>query len=98
MKKSQQKEFSPTFNLILFEEPEAFLHPNQQENMAYQLRTLSKLSDHQVFITSHSPNFLDKAHENLLEIIRVKRDFGITCIHQPTQEILSVFLGREFNL
>jgi predicted ATP-dependent endonuclease of OLD family len=49
------------------------LHPNQQENMAYQLRTLSKLSDHQVFITSHSPNFLDKAHENLLEIIRVKK-------------------------
>jgi predicted ATP-dependent endonuclease of OLD family len=67
------------------------LHPNQQENMAYQLRTLSKLSDHQVFITSHSPNFLDKAHENLLEIIRVKRDFGITCIHQPTQGFWSVF-------
>lgn len=38
-KKSAKKEFSPTFNLILFEEPEAFLHPNQQENMAYQLRT-----------------------------------------------------------
>ena len=93
-KKSAKKEFSPTFNLILFEEPEAFLHPNQQENMAYQLRTLSKLSDHQVFITSHSPNFLDKAHENLLEIIRVKRDFGITCIHQPTQEILECLFGK----
>lgn len=30
-KKIDKKEFSPNFNLILFEEPEAFLHPNQQE-------------------------------------------------------------------
>lgn len=96
-KKIDKKEFSPNFNLILFEEPEAFLHPNQQENMAYQLRKLSQLSDHQVFITSHAPNFLDKAHESLLEIIRVKRTFGITHIYQPTQEILADLFGQGIH-
>ena len=97
-KKSAKKEFSPTFHLILFEEPEAFLHPNQQENMAYRLRKLSKLNDHQVFITSHAPNFLDKAHENLLEIIRVRRIEGITNVYQPTKEILNDVFGQGSQL
>lgn len=97
-KKSPKKEFSPSFNLILFEEPEAFLHPNQQENMAYHLRKLSTLSDQQVFITSHAPNFLDKAHENLLEIIRVRRTLGITYIHQPTKEVLNEIFGHGLKL
>lgn len=87
-KKSAKKEFSPTFNLILFEEPEAFLHPNQQENMACRLRTLSSQSDHQVFITSHAPSFLDKAHQNLLEIVRVTRTSGITNVNQLSKENL----------
>lgn len=87
-KKSAKKEFSSSFNLILFEEPEAFLHPNQQENMAYRLRALSTLSDQQVFITSHAPSFLDKAHESLLEIIRVRRIDGITYINQLSKDNL----------
>lgn len=97
-KKSAKKEFSPSFNLILFEEPEAFLHPNQQENMAYHLRKLSTSSDQQVFITSHAPNFLDKAHENLLELIRVRRTSGITYIHQPTKEVLGDIFGQGLQL
>lgn len=97
-KKTAKKEFSPTFNLILFEEPEAFLHPNQQENMAYRLRKLSNLDDHQVFITSHAPNFLDKAHESLLEIIRVRRTDGITKAYQPTKQILSDIFGQGLQL
>ena len=29
-KEYEKKEFAPEFNLILFEEPEAFLHPGKQ--------------------------------------------------------------------
>lgn len=97
-KKTAKKDFSPSFSLILFEEPEAFLHPNQQENMAFRLRKLAQLNDQQVFITSHSPNFLDKAHDSLLEIIRVKRTFGITNIYQPTKDVLSDIFGQGLQL
>src|SRR5690606_32620429 len=36
------KDFSPSLNLVLFEEPEAFLHPPQQVDLA---RNLVKVSD-----------------------------------------------------
>ncbi len=39
-KKSKSKEFSPELTLILFEEPEAYLHPYQQECQNRSLRTL----------------------------------------------------------
>jgi len=37
----EKKEFSPELTLILFEEPEAFLHPAQQEYLNSSLRSLS---------------------------------------------------------
>lgn len=49
-----QKEFNPDFTLVLFEEPEAFLHPSQQENMAFHLRRLGTSAEQQVIITTHS--------------------------------------------
>ncbi|MFW8745264.1 AAA family ATPase, partial [Mesorhizobium japonicum] len=52
-KKVDKKEFNPSFNLILFEEPEAFLHPSQQENMAYHLRRMGAADNQQVIITTH---------------------------------------------
>src|SRR5699024_9351215 len=37
-KKSKKKEFDPNFTLLLFEEPEAFLHPSQQERLNFSLK------------------------------------------------------------
>lgn len=96
--KTAKKEFSPSFNLILFEEPESFLHPNQQENMAYRLRELSKSDGQQIIITSHAPTFLDKAHENLLEIVRVRRVKGITHINQLTKVQLKDIFEKGIEL
>ena len=82
-KKSDKKEFNPSFNLVLFEEPEAFLHPSQQESMAYHLRRLGAEEGQQVIITTHSPTFAGKAAEQIGQIVRVQRTNGATLTFQP---------------
>lgn len=82
-KKSDKKEFNPAFNLVLFEEPEAFLHPSQQESMAYHLRRLGAEDGQQVIITTHSPTFAGKAAEQIGQLVRVQRSNGVTQTFQP---------------
>jgi putative ATP-dependent endonuclease of OLD family len=81
-KTSNKKEFDPDFTLILFEEPEAFLHPAQQENMAFHLRRLGAGAGQQVVITSHSPIFVGKVADDLCQIVRAQREGGITTLGQ----------------
>ncbi len=81
-KKSEKKEFDPDLTMILFEEPEAFLHPAQQENMAYHLRRLGAGDGQQVIITSHSPIFVGKVADDLCQIVRARRDEGVTALGQ----------------
>ncbi len=45
--------------ILLFEEPEAHLHPQFQREIAKILRNLSDLPNYQTFLTSHSPQFID---------------------------------------
>lgn len=82
-KKTEKKEFSPAFNLVLFEEPESFLHPSQQESMAYHLRRLASEDGQQVIISTHSPTFAGKAAEEIGQIVRVQRTNGTTETFQP---------------
>lgn len=85
-KQIEKKEFSPDFTLILFEEPEAYLHPAQQENMAYNLRRLGRDSTNQVIVTSHSPVFVSKSSDDLGQICRVQKCDGISKIYQLKKE------------
>ena len=71
--KSEKKEFDPDLTLLLFEEPEAYLHPAQQENMAYHLRRLGTDSETQVIVTSHSPVLVAKNSGDLCQICRVQK-------------------------
>ncbi|NHN79461.1 AAA family ATPase, partial [Azotobacter chroococcum] len=97
-KKSEKKEFDPDFTLILFEEPEAFLHPSQQENMAYHLRRLAAGAGQQVIITTHSPTFVGKASDDLCQIVRVQRGKGVSTVAQITRERLNRVLGEGAGL
>lgn len=81
-KEAKKKEFDPDFTLLLFEEPEAFLHPAQQENMAYHLRRLGHESQQQVIVTSHSPVFVSKSSDDLGQICRIQKRDGISTIYQ----------------
>lgn len=90
-KKGGKKEFNPSFNLVLFEEPEAFLHPSQQESMAYHLRRLGAEEGQQVIITTHSPTFVGKAAEQIKQLVRVQRCNGETKIFQLKNKDKEVF-------
>lgn len=77
-----RKEFSPDFDLILFEEPEAFLHPSQQAVMALNLRELACSSGSQVFITSHSSVFVGKGMRQSNQVCRIERRNGESLFYQ----------------
>lgn len=91
-------EFNPKFTLLLFEEPEAFLHPAQQENLAYHLRELGKKAGWQVIITSHSPIFVSKNSDNLSQICRIQKCDAVSKIYQlnKAQEDQLIKAGGDF--
>jgi len=100
-KKLDKKEFNPDFTLLLFEEPEAFLHPAQQENMAYHLRRLGADCEQQVFITTHSPIFVGKTADELCQIARLFRRDGVSTLFQikeSTKESLFQSRGDFLNV
>lgn len=83
-----KKDFSPDFTLILFEEPEAFLHPSQQESLNYSLKSLSQSEDEQVLITTHSPTFISKNIEDLTSLCRLQKQQGISSIYQLNENCI----------
>jgi len=73
-KTDTKKEFNPDFTLILFEEPEAFLHPSQQEKININIQILSEEENQQILITTHSPIFVSKNISFLSSLIKVKKE------------------------
>ena len=96
--KPRTDEFAPDFTLLLFEEPEAFLHPAQQENMSFHLRELGKKPGWQVIITSHSPVFVSKNSDNLGQICRIQKCDAVSKIYQlnKAQENQLIKAGGDF--
>ncbi len=81
-KDTDKKEFTTELTLVLFEEPEAFLHPAQQENMAHGLHELSTADGQQIVVCTHSPTFSGKAADELLQLVRIEKVDGTTRAHQ----------------
>lgn len=71
------KDFVPSLNLILFEEPEAFLHPPQQEELARNLISVGKSEDWQIICSTHSSHFVSRNIDRIPAIIRLERNNGI---------------------
>lgn len=72
------KDFTPSLNLVLFEEPEAFLHPPQQEILARSLMAVALSGHWQVVCATHSPHFVSKNAADIPAVIRLRRSAG-TC-------------------
>ncbi len=81
-----KNQFNPEFTLVLFEEPEAFLHPSQQEAMSYHLRKLGRQAEQQVIVTSHSPVFVSKSSAELCQICRIQKVDGVSKVYQLKAE------------
>lgn len=94
----EKKEFAPDFTLILFEEPEAFLHPNQQELLNYNLRKLAKEEEQQIIVTTHSPIFVSKNIEEITSIVRFKRENATTVTYQISNEIKDRIIKQNNEL
>ena len=83
---TKSKDFVPSMNLLLFEEPEAFLHPPQQMHLCRDLIQLSKSDNWQVLATTHSSHFVSKSTDMLPSLIHLTKSDGVTTIHQILQE------------
>ena len=91
-KVEKKKDFSPDFTLILFEEPEAFLHPSQQEQLNLSLKVIAQEEDQQVICSTHSPIFVSKNIRDLLSLIRLNKVNGQTKLYLLSKnEIDSLF-------
>jgi predicted ATP-dependent endonuclease of OLD family len=76
------KDFSPSLNLVLFEEPEAFLHPPQQEDLARNLIAVSEAADWQIVCSTHSAHFVSRNAMRIPAIIRARRTDGVVSTFQ----------------
>ncbi len=76
--------------LLLFEEPEIYLHPEMCRKMRDTLITISRRKDSQVICTTHSPVFLDLAerHDGILLLKKDPSNGMVTCF-QRTQDIFN---------
>ena len=94
----KKADFSPEFTLLLFEEPEAFLHPSQQVQLDISLKKLAKVEGQQVLISTHSPIFVSKNIEDLKTILSVKKQNVETKIFQIKSEDVDKLLNNNYSL
>jgi len=84
----KKKEFSPEMELLLFEEPEAFLHPPQQDVLDTSLRQLAAQPGRQVIAATHSPQFVSYNADDIADLACVSRLNGKTEVAQASREKL----------
>lgn len=95
LKSPNQKEFSPELTWILFEEPEAFLHPSQIEVMDASLRTITENESTQIIISTHNPEFVSLNIEDLPSLIRICRSGQSSSVSQIDQDTLNSIISEN---
>lgn len=93
--KVSKKDFNPDYTLVLFEEPEAFLHPSQQDVLFRSLKELATSNDQQVIISTHSSQFVGKSVGDLTSILRLHRSGENSVAHQLTERSMREVLGNN---
>lgn len=92
----EKKEFKPDMTFLLFEEPEVFLHPMQQNILCRSLKTIGRQKGQQVFASSHSPHFVSQNSDDIPSIIRLCRDDNKTLVGQiGTSELKTIFSENQ---
>lgn len=81
--------------LLCIEEPENQLYPELLEELAEEFRIYANTGG-QVFVSTHSPDFLNAA--NLEEIYILEKEKGFTKIYKASDNPLAVALVKEGDL
>jgi putative ATP-dependent endonuclease of OLD family len=97
-KEEKKKEFSPELTIILFEEPEAFLHPTQQELLNINLRKISEDPKQQILSSTHSAIFVSKNIESLASLLKVVRNNGESRIYQINKKELDALFDENNSM
>lgn len=79
-------EFSPSLIWVLYEEPEAFLHPTQLSTLDTSLKALSSDQGAQVLITTHNPQFVSCNVCDLPSLARFRKEGAISKVGQVSGE------------
>lgn len=96
-KAAKKKEFAPELTWILFEEPEAFLHPTQISSLNSDLRLLAQGSGSQVLLSTHNPQFATHNIRDLPAICRLQRVASNTKSYQISSAELDSILTVNQN-
>jgi predicted ATP-dependent endonuclease of OLD family len=92
----KKKDFAPELELLLFEEPEAFLHPPQQTVLDSNLRRLVASPNHQVLIATHSPHFVSYNSDEIPSMTHVRRLDAQTDVGRISQaELTALFEDNQ---
>ena len=87
---------------LLIEEPELYLHPHAQNALASSLRDIALTPHHQVFLSSHSPQFIDMSEYRNIAIVEKPNSSVGTCIRQSNAILFDGDANRDrknsFNL
>lgn len=87
--KTDTKKFSGEITLLLYEEPEALLHYDQECKLLKNLEALSKMNNSQVIICTHSPNLISAKNESLKCVSRFVKDSGVSTKYSATEKFLN---------
>jgi len=89
---NSKSEFSPSLIWLLYEEPEAFLHPSQIDVLDTSLRDLSKGEGTQILITTHNPQFVSRNIDDLPSLVKLRKEFTTTTVGQLSkQDVVELF-------
>lgn len=90
---SDAKSEKNAFRWVLFEEPEAFLHPAQVTRLAHDLHELVRSGNTAVTISTHDPTMLAAAEASPEGIVRVQRPVQQINAVSPTPERVNAALA-----
>lgn len=90
-----KKDFSPRLTWILFEEPEAFLHPSQIDALNANMEKIAADEGSQILITTHSPQFVSRNIENLPSLARLCKTGAQSTIKQVSEAALHSILATN---
>jgi predicted ATP-dependent endonuclease of OLD family len=93
--KADKKKFNGELALLLYEEPEALLHYDQEKKLLKNLEEIACSTTGQVILCTHSPNLVSTKNKALTSISRFVKDGKETKIFRAAKSFLDQLASEE---